>query len=60
MKPFDEDFFDDDLDWDAGINPASGLPMIDGSNIDVMGNFYGFSDEDLHYEFFEFIYGDDL
>ncbi len=26
---------------DLDINPASGLPMIEGANIDVAGNPYG-------------------
>ncbi len=26
---------------DLGINPASGLPMIEGASIDVAGNPYG-------------------
>ena len=30
--------FDDDFDY--GVNPANGLPMMD-SCIDVMGNLYG-------------------
>ncbi len=26
---------------DAGMNPANGLPLIEGTNIDVEGNPYG-------------------
>jgi hypothetical protein len=26
---------------ESTINPASGLPMIEGSNFDIAGNFFG-------------------
>lgn len=36
------DWLDDDPFSSTGeINPATGLPMIDHSPIDVAGNFYG-------------------
>lgn len=33
------------------VNPATGLPMLDGiSSLDVMGNTYGFADQQFHYD----------
>lgn len=29
------------------INPATGLPMVGDSNVDVQGNLYGFTPSDI-------------
>lgn len=43
MKRFDF-FADDESDFtlDSQINPANGLPMLDGSSFDIAGNPFGF------------------
>ncbi len=40
--------FDDDDDWGSGcdVNPASGLPMMGDSCIDICGNPFGTSSDD--------------
>lgn len=44
-----DDDFPHRRDYDQGpqVNPANGLPMVPGGQIDVMGNPYGF-DNDRH------------
>lgn len=41
FSPFDDDFFPTHS-LESTVNPANGLPMIEGSCIDVMGNPFGF------------------
>lgn len=36
---------------DLGVNPANGLPMIEGALIDIEGNLYGCSDMDILHPF---------
>jgi hypothetical protein len=32
-------------DTPVEINPANGIPIIDNTNIDISGSFYGFSND---------------
>ena len=42
--PFQDELFED-ADCGLEINPANGLPMLEGGMIDVMGNPYGMDDD---------------